>query len=85
MAVMTAVTVRRVATISSGVGMVKKIRTSVSAPELIFSDQEVRSLVIVPKSPNIGTVLRIGNLPPTNKVVGKPHPIGSSLTQLISP
>ena len=85
MAVMMAVTARHVMTVSSGVGVVKKTLTSVSAPELIFSDQEVGSLVIVPKSPDIRTVLQINYFFPTNEIVGMPHPIGSSLTQLISP
>jgi len=57
----------------------------VSTPELIFSDQQVGSLVVIPKSPNVGAVRHIRNSMVTNEIRWKPHLIGSSLTQLISP
>ena len=62
----------------------KKKLTSVSTPELIFSDQKVGSLVVVSKSPNVGALIQIKKFS-TDEIAGKPHPIGSSLTQLISP
>ena len=70
MAVMMAVTEYRMST-----GMVTKKRlTPVSTSELLFSDQEVGSLVIVPESPNVGTVIRVRNFSPTIKAPGKHSP-----------
>jgi len=69
MAVMTAVTelsIHHVMTMISGTDMGKKL-TSVSTPELLFSDQEVGSLVVVPKSPNVGAVPEIRNSFPTKR------------------
>ena len=61
----------------------KRNLTSVSTPELVFSDQKVGSLVIIPESPDVGPALPVRKSSPTT--LGRPHPIGSSLTQLISP
>ena len=69
MAVMTAVT-EPSCHAGYGTRMADGGLTSVSPPELIFSDQKVSSLVVVPKPPNIGAVLHIRNLSPTNTIVG---------------
>ena len=86
MAVMTAVTEpsRYDRQLRYGHGKKKRL-ASVSAPEFIFPNQKVGSLIVVSKSPNVSAVLHIRNPSPTNEIIGQPHLIGSSLTQLISP
>ena len=50
-------------TVSLGVVMVEKPLTSVSPSELVFTDQKVGSLVIVPEAPNVCSVIRVKTLP----------------------
>ena len=69
-------------TVSLGMAMTEKSLTSVSTSKLFFTNQNVDSLVIVPESPDVGSVIQVRK---TAQPLGGPHPIGSSLTQVVSP